>query len=483
MSQHLTTPPDTKEMPGGIPYIIGNEAAERFSFYGMKAILFVYMTKYLYMLDMSGEPTSMDVNTANAWVHNFNTAVYFFPFLGAVVSDWLFGKYRTIMWLSVVYCVGHGVLALLELPPGLLPLEPKTLLWLGLALIAVGSGGIKPCVSAHVGDQFGRSNQHLVSRVFRAFYFSVNLGSALATVLTPLLLHYLGPGWAFGIPGVLMALATLTFWLGRHTFVHVPPAGTGFFKETFGKNGVRALLNLVPLYVFIAMFWALFDQTSSAWVEQATNMNRVLFRWGSGEDAWVAELLPSQIQAANPFLVMILIPVFALFVYPLMGRFFEVTPLRKIGIGLFLTVPAFAIPAVLEQQISAGQQPHIVWHLVAYVVITAAEVLVSITALEFSYTQAPPKMKSFVMGAYLLSVALGNKFTALVNESIVAQREKGVELLNGSAYYWFFTIAMLVTAVIYVGYSQFYRGESYYQGQDEPDGATKAEATAEAVAE
>lgn len=457
-----TSPVPSDRMPTGIPYIVGNEAAERFSFYGMNAILAIFMSKYL--VDAGGE--NMDEATAKAWVHNFKFAAYFFPIVGAIVADWLFGKYRTIMSLSIVYCIGHGVLALLDLH---LDVPPRDILWWGLALIAVGAGGIKPCVSAHVGDQFGERNKHLISKVFGWFYFSINLGSTVSTLLTPVLLKNYGPGWAFGVPGILMALATFVFWLGRHEFVHIPASGTELFSEAASPDGRRAIFNLIPLYVFVAMFWALFDQTASAWVLQAEKMDRVVFGY---------KILSSQLQAANPILVMILIPLFSYGLYPFLGRFFEVTPLRKIGIGLFLTIPAFALPAWIESRIQTGYEPHIMWQILAYVIMTAAEVMVSITTLEFSYTQAPKKIKSFIMGLYFLSVAFGNLFTAQVNEYIAAQKKEGVTLLEGENYYWFFTAAMAITACLYVVFARFYKGQTFVQGEDEAATSTRAESDA-----
>ena len=122
-------------------------------FYGMKGILVVFMTQYL--LSSDGSADFMDQETAMVWYHNFTSAVYFFPLIGALISDWFFGKYRTILWLSIVYCLGHLSLAFMDMH---LPfLEPRNYLMIGLALIAVGSGGIKPCVSAHVGDQLARA--------------------------------------------------------------------------------------------------------------------------------------------------------------------------------------------------------------------------------------------------------------------------------------------------------------------------------------
>lgn len=454
-SRYLTTPSATETgMPGGIPYIVGNEAAERFSFYGMRAILAVFLTSYL--IDSNGELDPMDDNTANVWQHNFVAAVYFLPLLGAIVSDWLFGKYHTILWLSIVYCIGHAVMALVDFP-ALTGIEPRTTLAIALGLIALGAGGIKPCVSAHVGDQFGTGNKHLISKVYSWFYFSINLGSTISTLLTPWLLDKYGPGVAFGIPGVLMAIATFMFWLGRKEFVHVPPGGNKFFAETFSPAGLKAIANLAPLFLLLAPFWALFDQTQSSWVHQARDLDCVVFGH---------EILPSQIQAANPILVMIFIPLFAYVVYPFLDRVWGLTPLKKIGLGLLITAPAFAIVAWTQERIDAGETPHLIWQIFAYVIMTAAEVMVSITALEFSYTQAPKKMKSFIMGVYLLSITLGNVFTSYVNYFIAAQREGGEEVLQGASYFWFFTAIMAVTAVIYVIYSQFYRGQTYIQGED-----------------
>jgi proton-dependent oligopeptide transporter, POT family len=452
-SKYLTSPVPSSEMPRGIPYIVGNEAAERFSFYGMRAVLAVFLTQHL--LDVTGQLAPMEEHVANEWQHYFVAAVYFVPILGAVLSDWLWGKYRTILWLSLFYVAGHAVMALVDYP-ALTNIDPRVTLFVALSLIAIGAGGIKPCVSAHVGDQFGKQNEHLITKVFGWFYFSINLGSTASTLLTPWLLEQYGPGWAFGVPGILMAVATFIFWLGRYKFVHIPPAGNDFFRETLGWDGMRAVANLVPLYLFLVPFWSLFDQTQSAWVHQAMDMDRIVFG---------VDLLPAWLQAANPILVMIFIPAFTYGLYPWLGKWFEVTPLRKIGIGLLLTGPAFAIPALVQERIDVGGSPHILWQILAYALMTAAEVLVSITALEFSYTQAPKKMKSFIMGVFLLSITLGNVFTAQVNKYISDQQQLGRKILEGAAYYWFFTIVMCVTAVVYVLWSRFYRGRTYIQGE------------------
>lgn len=525
---YRTAPAETTGMPSGIPFIIGNEAAERFSFYGMKTILAVFMTQYL--LSASGEAAYLTDAQAREYVHLFVASAYFFPVLGAIVADAFLGKYRTIMLLSIVYCIGHGALALIDMPSSFLQatLDPKGWLIAGLFLIALGSGGIKPCVSAHVGDQFGKSNSHLLARVFGWFYFSINFGSFFSTLLTPWLLKHYGPGWAFGVPGILMAIATFVFWLGRHRYIHIPPKGVGFVREAFSKEGLGAMAGLLSIYAFVAVFWSLYDQSGGAWVLQAAQMdcNFLGIQW-----------IESQVQAINPLLILCYIPLFAYVIYPVAGKFVKLTALRKIGAGFFLCVVAFGISAFAQQKIDVAQSdfaakvtpmvastsidypktieslreiernavardmenllkdaptndaawqdkmaktmsvggiaiatdgarhdanwPSIAWQLLAYLVLTMAEVLVSVTCLEFSYTQAPKKMKSFIMSLYLLSVSAGNFLTAFVNK--FTQDADGNSTLVGASYYWFFTYLMLGAAIVYIVVSLFYREKEYIQ--------------------
>lgn len=508
-----------KGMPPGIPFIVGNEAAERFSFYGMKTILVVFMTQYLLL--STGRPDLMNETEARESMHLFVASAYFFPILGGIVADAFLGKYLTILILSLVYCGGHLCLALMDMPESMLAhtMEPRGWLLAGLALIAIGSGGIKPCVSAHVGDQFGQSNRHLLQRVFGWFYFAINFGSFFSTLLTPWLLKHWGASWAFGVPGILMAVATLVFWLGRHRFVHIPPRGPHYFVETFGREGLASILKLVPLYLLVAVFWSLYDQSGGAWVQQAQQMDRRFLG---------VQWLESQIQAINPLLVLIFIPLFSTLIYPALGRLIDLTPLRKILVGFALTVIAFAITAhaqgiidseaerfrneitpmatagtldrpataaalrqvgltshantietlgdtdtLVASVVAAGiavdrdgnrilaNWPTVGWQLLAYIVITAAEVFVSITCLEFSYTQAPPQMKSLVMSLYLLSVSLGNFFTAMVNS--LTKDASGHSVLTGESYYWFFTGCMAAATLLLVPVLWWYRPREYIQ--------------------
>ena len=412
MSEYRTSPVCTDRMPPGIPYIISNEAAERFSFYGMKAALAVFLANYLGVLGGN----NLTETEATSYVSWFNTAVYLTPLLGAIIADAFFGKYRTIVTLSIVYCLGHLCLALMGV-------GGVVQFWLlgGLGLISLGAGGIKPCVSAHVGDQFGEKNQHLITKIFNIFYFSINFGAVISNLLIPWVLKWHGPHLAFGVPGVLMALATLFFWMGREKFAHIPAKGSSFLKELFSKEGLSVIGKLIPLVLFVGMFWCLFDQTASRLVFQAERMDRNIFG---------LDILPSQIQAANPFLILVLIPAFTFFIYPQTEKIIKLTPLRKIGSGLFLMAISFVVVSLSQEAIDHGETPHVGWQILAYFILTTGEVMVSIVALEFFYTQAPKKMKSLMMAIFLTSVSVGNSFTAIVNHVIQVASPEEVSLVE-----------------------------------------------------
>src|SRR6266581_2379835 len=457
MAKHnyLTSPPNLAGMPPGVPYIIGNEAAERFSYYGMKSVLTVFMAHYI--LNQSGLLAPMNENESYMYTHLFVFGVYFLPILGAILADGFLGKYWTILSLSIVYCFGHLTLAFMDTPFGI-AIGERTMLALGLLLICFGAGGIKPCVSANVGDQFGESNKNLLSKMFGWFYFSINAGSFISSLLCPFLLAdpRFGPRWAFGIPGVAMFIATLFFWAGRKKMVHVPPAGLGYLRETFSRNGLITLARIAMVYIFVIIFWALWDQSNGIeWTLQAEKMD---FRvpWLPWIDigfsplhfsaGWGLSLLAAQVQTANPILILLFIPLVNYVLYPAISRVFPLTPLRKIGIGLFLTSLSFVVIVWIQGQIDLGLKPGVNWQLLAYVILTLGEAMVSITGLEFSYTQAPNSMKSSVMALWLLAVSAGNFFDAQFNSWDL--NPDGTHKLTDYQFFTFFMLLMFAAAVV-----------------------------------
>lgn len=574
-STHRTAPDhELKGWPPGVKYIVGNEGAERFSFYGMKAILYVYLTV---LIQATGLAEKFAESEATAKVHLFIAGVYAFPVLGAIVADKLLGKYQTIIWLSLVYVAGHAFMAIFD---GNLQGT-----YAGLALIAIGAGGIKPCVSAHVGDQFGKSNWHLINKVFQAFYFIINFGSVFSTILVPWLYNegkggeivIAGTGIglehsamvAFGLPGVLMAIATWVFWMGRNEFIHVPPnpggrlglldtivgfcffvplfmllfaTGAGitqlwvkllssaggivfgmmvfnyrqriqeddgflavllyctkhfctkgrlrgeashlprmiveradksgdtkarnegisshwFFGPAVAKfgpiaaEGPLAVFRIISVFFLVSVFWMLFDQHASTWVEQAKQMDRAL-----DFGFWTWTPLPSQVSAVNPIMVMLLIPLLTFVVFPAFEkRGIKITPLRKMSAGMMVAGTAFVAVALIQARIESVGEGHVSigYQLIPYLLMTFSEVLVSITGLEFAYTQAPQRMKSIVMSFWMLCISFGNWFV-----SKLAHAWEGWPL---STSFWFFAGMMFVAGALFTVRALFYTYKEYPQ--------------------
>ena len=505
-------PPAPAPIPGQIRYIIGNEGCERFSFYGMRNILTAFLVSSL-LLHL---PESERAGGAKDVFHTFVIGVYFFPLLGGWLADRFLGKYNTIFWLSLVYCAGHLCLAVFD--------QNRTGFYLGLFLIALGSGGIKPCVAAFVGDQFDQTNKHRAKVVFDAFYWIINFGSFFASLLMPIFLRNFGASVAFGIPGALMFLATLIFWLGRKRYVLLPPtprdehsfltvawtalssgrtglalAATGAavalgslaLVPTFGfvvaaclalvalaafggagvwlqldgararhpaeaVEGVRAVLRVLVLFFLVTPFWSLFDQKASTWVLQADAMTK---------PSWFQS---SQMQALNPLLVMLLIPLNNLVLYPALRRCgYEPTALRRMTIGIAFSGLSWIVVGAMQVVLDGGHAFTIAWQVLPYALLTLGEVLVSTTGLEFAYSQAPPAMKGVLMSCWNLSVTVGNLWVLVVNAAVKHPAVTGAIQSSGfgvTAFQMFFYAAFAFAAALAFGlFATRYRTVDHYR--------------------
>jgi POT family proton-dependent oligopeptide transporter len=215
------------------------------------------------------------------------------------------------------------------------------------------------------------------------------------------------------MPAAMMFFATLVFWMGRKKFAVVPPAGKKWIEDIVSPQGIKTILGLGIIYVFLAPWWALWEQSNGqTWTLQAESslMDKNLFGW---------VIKPAQIQVVNGLFILGLVPVFTFAIFPMWSKLTKVTPLRKIGVGLFMMAAAYLIVSMIEGRIQSGQSVSVWWQILAYVVLTASEVLVSITGLEFSYKQAPLRMKSFIMSLFLFSISLGDILNAAVNHYMI----------------------------------------------------------------
>ncbi len=523
----MSTPIPAERMPRQIPYIIGNEACERFSFYGMRNILTTFLVASL----LAYLPESERPGAAKDVFHEFVIGVYFFPVLGGWLADRYFGKYNTVLWFSIVYCIGQFMLAAFT--------DNRYGFYAGLFLIAFGSGGIKPLVVSFMGDQFDQSNKRLAKLAFDAFYWIINFGSLFASLFMPIFLREQGPVVAFAIPGVLMAIATFVFWLGRKRYVMVPPTSpnpNSFFRVVttalkaqrpgegragfvvfvaglalaaaslatapklgfvpavclaivFGVaavgvgaslqlerargthpdeavDGVRAVLRILIVFALTTPFWSLFDQKASTWVLQGYEMTmpaRELWWWPTFLVKDAA-----QMQALNPLLVMLLIPFNNVVLYPALRRFgYEPTALRRMTTGITFSGLAWVAAGLIQLQIDGGAPTTLAWQILPYALLTFGEVLVSATGLEFAYSQAPASMKGVIMSFWYLAVTIGNLWVLLANAAVRNDAVTAAIATSGisvTAFQMFFFAGFaLVAALVFGLYARVYPMRDHYR--------------------
>lgn len=353
--------------PKSVFFIVTNEFCERFCFYGMRTVLALYLSDML----------KYSESTAVVIYHVFIFFVYFSPVLGAILSDSWLGKYRTIFYVSIIYAIGQLLLSASAAPTFGLPARELSIV--ALLLIALGTGGIKPCVSAFGGDQFILPQQERqLALFFSLFYFSINTGSLISTLLTPVIRDTECFGdecfsLAFLIPAILMIVSIVIFVSGKRMYKIVQPTGNLIVSvskcichaisnkiskkrkcdhwldhadDTYEKKlieDIKSALRVLKLFIPLPIFWALYDQQGSQWTFQATRMDGQIGSF---------VLLPDQLQAVNPLLIIIFIPIFETCIYPIFDKLHIInTPLKKIVVGGFLASVAFIAAGLVELEL------------------------------------------------------------------------------------------------------------------------------------
>uniref|UniRef100_A0A3Q3VTC4 Uncharacterized protein n=1 Tax=Mola mola TaxID=94237 RepID=A0A3Q3VTC4_MOLML len=360
--------------PISIFFIVVNEFCERFSYYGMRAVLVLYLKYFL----------GWDDDLATTIYHTFVALCYLTPILGAIIADSWLGKFKTIVYLSIVYTLGQVILAVSAIhditdknkdgTPDDITLH-IALSMVGLLLIALGTGGIKPCVAAFGGDQFQDHQEKQRSTFFSIFYLSINAGSLLSTLITPILkaqecgIHSKQQCYplAFGVPAALMFVALIVFIVGSPMYNKTAPQGNIMVKvckciwfaiknrfrhrssnypkrthwmdwadEKYDKlliAQVKMVLKVLFLYIPLPMFWALFDQQV-----------RHLY--------WSHFYCFLSLDTVNPILILILVPIMDSLIYPLIKKCkLNFTSLKRMTVGMLLAALAFVAAGLLQIEI------------------------------------------------------------------------------------------------------------------------------------
>ena len=511
---------------------------ERFCFYSIRAILVIYLTAGL----------GLSAAEAVTGYSLYNAACYLSPLLGAYVADVHLGRPHTIAVANVIYLVGSTTLAATAFSPSL------TGAIVGLSIMAVATGGIKACVAPLGAEQLAGASDATSRAYFGAFYWAINLGSAVSYVATPLIRAHAGYGWAFATATLAQAVAAIAFMLPA--YITMPAgaggspcakfsrvigaaccrsrwqaaAGSAVAEPAKGSDGsssggssddsssgdgggqqqqhrrrraqwcawvasarypggasardvadVGVLLRVTALLAPMPVFWALFDAQGSVWTLQRVAMDNCL---GS------LCLTPEQAGALNPLLVMLFVPLFESAVLPALSSAARSrtlcrcnrspawpcvrrragppsattaaaaepeddaavaaaaccfpTRLRRMGAGMQLAAVAFVATALVQAGIDASRPGtvSVAWQLPQFVLITAAEVLVCTTGLEFAYHSAPPTLRSTALAFYYVNMAVGNLLTGFVYGALSTR-------LSPAAINWLFAAAMCAAGIVF----------------------------------
>jgi POT family proton-dependent oligopeptide transporter len=414
-----------KSHPTGFWFFFWGELAERSCYYGMRAILFLYVSQQLGFGD----------DDAGTIVALFIAACYLLPLLGGYIADNFFGKYWTIVGFSLPYIIGQ--LSLSFDSQQVLGISPRYFLFVSLALLAMGSGVIKPNISTLMGltyDQYRPGQTQLRSDAFSFFYMAINIGAFLSSWAVPKLRTEYGYAKAFLFPAGLMAVALTLFALGKRFYAREVITRTATPPEERQQQWL-ALRRLFGLFFVITFFWMVFDQSTSTWIRFAKNdfdLNLLGYQFD-----------PDQFQALNPLFIVILLPVVSVALWRfLANRGLHMRPTDKMLVGFLLTAAAMAVMMAAGFRAASGHKVSLWWQVLTYFLITVAELCISPVGLELAFTAAPKAMKGFITGCFLLTVFFGN----LINSWITRLYDP----LGPGRYFGLLTAILLVTTVAFV---------------------------------
>lgn len=470
--------------PRGLFLLFLVEMWERFSYYGMRALLVLYLIKQATGDNPGRGWSKADASSLYGWYTGF---AYLLPLVGGIIADRLIGTHRSMVAGSVIIALGHVVLAL----SGMGDLAHNDLgmstFIMGLVLIVIGTGHFKPTVSVMVGQLYPAGDPRR-DGAFTIFYMGINLGAFLGTLLCGLLAEKVGWHWGFGAAAVGMILGLIAYLWGRPAFlgdIGAPPRagrnpvqwfitgavlvavvfaalfhsgvyawlgtrmsaamGTGLIgvittavlalllfawsvwfvrKQELHDRGPTA--GILICIVFNAVFWLAFEQAGSSLnIFAAEKTDRVIGTY---------EVPASWFQSINPLMIILCGPLFAALWYWLGRRNLNPSQPMKIAFALFLVGAGYIAMVIGSTQTLDGAKAAMIWLAVTYVLHTWGELCLSPTGLSFVSKAAPVKYVSFLMGVYFLSTAIANKVGGMMAAQVEGIENGTVELFW---YPWF----------------------------------------------
>ncbi len=416
--------------PTGFWFFFWGELAERSCYYGMRAILLLFLA----------EQIDFGKDKALTIYHLFVAGCYFLPLLGGYVADNFFGKYWTIVGFSLPYILGQ---LLLCFDSGqVLGIPPQSFVFVSLVLLAMGSGVIKPNISTLMGltyDQYRPGQTQLRGDAFSFFYMAINIGAFLSSFAMPRLRTNYGYHVAFLFPAVLMVVALSLFALGKPFYAK--EVITRIRRSPQERRQQWAVLQrLLGLFLTLVPFWMMFDQSSSTWIRFAKESFdlRLGFRLPFLGD----DLDPDQFQFLNPLFIVLLLPFISVGLWRLLARIgLTLRPTDKMLAGFLLTAASMAVMSAAGVLAEQGQRVSIWWQVGTFFLMTAAELCISPVGLELAFTAAPESMKGFITGCFLLTVFFGNLLDSVVTRLYTP--------MGPAAYFGAMTGLLIVNSIVF----------------------------------
>jgi POT family proton-dependent oligopeptide transporter len=441
--------------PRALYFFFWGEFAERASYYGMRAIVPLYLTSVLHFSDKDG-------GTIYYW---FKMAAYFTPLLGGIIADRWLGRYWTIVGFSIPYVLGHFVLGIENWVACIIAL---------FLLLAPGTGVIKPNISSLLGQTYDEQRpgqDGLRNSGFQWFYFAINVGALISMFAVPMIRDRQGYATAFQFPAWLMVGALAIFAAGKPFYAKEQIVAR--VKTPEERREQRAVLaRLFGVFALIVLWWMAYEHNDSIWVFFARdymNHQDTAFTIPSWLPSWLGggelyEPKADAYQYINSLFVLIFIPFFNVIFRQIDPNMNRITPVRKILAGFLFTAAAVGVMMYAAYLTDGGTAKVTAWWLViAYIVLTAGEVLLYGTMLDLSYSAAPKSMKGFVTACFLVTNTLGNLINSLVTRYYGGSLKDKPEDRGPLSPVTFFglTVAVLLAATV----AFYFVGRRFERGQ------------------
>jgi proton-dependent oligopeptide transporter, POT family len=399
-----TAPADFLGHPPALPYLFATEMWERYSFYGMRTLLVLYMVKYAFQPDVAGTVIGLaalkhglealfgplDIQPLASQVYGlYGGLVYLTPVLGGYLADRVLGQRRTVIIGASLMAAGHFMMAI----------EP--LLLFALALLILGSGAFKPNMSAQVGGLYPPGDPRR-DRAYSIFYVGINLGAFLAPLVCGTLGERAGWHYGFGAAGVGMLIGLATYLYAYPKLPHHRPLGASD-KKPLGPAERRAIAALLILFVPVSLFFAAYEQqgnTIALWADEHTDRTIDLVLWSG-------EIPTTWFQAFNPFMIFAFTPFVVALWARQARRGSEPSTLIKMALGCFGSAAANGIMAAAALYAGPDKASWL-WLAAYFAVITVGELYISPIGLSLVSKIAPASHVATMMGVWLATIFAGN---------------------------------------------------------------------------